>query len=309
MTATEYGEFQVANEFLDDIETLNSVFDRQGYLMFRGVLDTDEVLQVKSDLVQEFQRQGFVKNGGTDSVWTGKSLDELDDERVYGLEYFSKLIDTDTTQAFFEKVFGASIFTFRSCSVRYTLPQDKRHGSPAHQDHVYIKHNKEFRTMWIPLMDIDRTIGGLALGEGSHERGLREHEEQDVYSYVIRGRKQIGISPEAIDKPWLTTEFHPGDVVVFHPHTIHWGLPNTSNMVRLSVDVRCQPASLPRPWMVQASLAEMRQLRTDAQKIAAEEGASQELFEAVIIEMMGRGLKAGRAEVRGLMAELSGESR
>lgn len=40
------------------------------------------------------------------------------------------------------------------------------------------------------------------------------------------------------------------------------------------------------------------------QEIAAEEGASPELFEAVVIEMMARGARAEPAEVSELIAEV-----
>ena len=61
--------------------------------------------------------------------------------------------------------------------------------------------------------------------------------------------------------------------------------------------------------MVQSSILEQRQLRRDVKRIADEEGATLELFEALMLEMMSRGLKAERAEVRGLMAQLSGDFR
>ena len=308
MTTTAYGEFQIANEYLHDAETLNSVFDQQGYLFFRGVLDTDQVLEVKSDFISELRRQGFVRPGGRESIWTGKDLDELDDDSLYRLDYYNKLLDTEATQKFFEGLFGEPVFTFRSCTIRYTLPNDDKHGSPPHQDHFYITHTADFRTMWIPLMDIDQTVGGLALAESSHKRGLREHEEQDVYSYVLKGRKQKGVPLESIDEPRLTTHYRPGDIVVFHSHMLHWGLPNRSDRIRLSIDVRCQSVSSPRSWQTRSNLLEQRQIRRDVQKIAAEEGASEELFEALIIEMMARELKPSeRAQVRKLMAELNGE--
>ena len=45
-------------------------------------------------------------------------------------------------------------------------------------------------------------------------------------------------------------------------------------------------------------------VQDDVQEIAAEEGASPELFEAVVIEMMARGARAEPAEVSELIAEV-----
>ena len=302
----EYGDLEVANGYLGDPEGLNEVFDRQGYLFFRGVLDADEIGAVRSDFMAELGLQGFVAPGASRPVWTGKDLEELDDDRLYALDYYPKLLDTDTTRTFTESVFGDPVFMFRSCTIRYTMPDDAKHGSPPHQDHFYIRHTPDFRTLWIPLMDVDRPIGGLAVAEGSHKRGLREHAELDVYSYVIKGRKQKGVVQETISEPWLTTTYAPGDVIVFHSQMLHWALPNTSDVIRLSIDVRCQPASSPRSWQSESTLMEQRRLRADAHEIAKAEGADKELFEALIIEMMANGVPAERGPIRELMAELSG---
>ena len=53
MKTKTYGDFQTANAYLDDSDTLRSTFDQQGYLLLRDVLDTSEVQAVKSDFVQE----------------------------------------------------------------------------------------------------------------------------------------------------------------------------------------------------------------------------------------------------------------
>ena len=309
MTTTTYGEFEVANEYLNDHEELEAAFRRQGYLFFRGVLDTDEVGELRDDFVQELRAQGFVKPDSVESLWTGKSLDELDeldDQKLYDLDYYGKLIDTETTQRLFQRVFRGPVFTFRQCTLRYSVPNDSKYGSPAHQDNFYIKHSTDFHTMWIPLMDIDQEIGGLALAEGSHEPGLRNHEEQEVYSYVLKGRKQSGVALEGVAGRHLTTTYNPGDVLVFHSHMVHWGLPNQSEKVRLSIDVRCQPAAAPRSWQVESSIAQTRLLRDEVREIAVEQGAGDELFEALVIQVMARDKRPDQAEVREMIAELSG---
>ncbi len=304
MKPKTYGEFQTANQYLDDNDTLNSVFDQQGYLYFRDVLDTSEVRAVKSDFVQELQRQGFAKPGCSDPIWTGKDLAELDDGRLYALDYYAKLLDTEVTQKLFERLFGEPVYTFRSCTLRYTVPNDETHGSPPHQDHVYIRHTTAFRTFWIPLMEIDRNMGGLAIAESSHKFGLREHVEQDVYSYVLKGRKQKGVALDAIAEPWLTATYRPGDILVFHPHLLHWGTPNRSDKIRLSVDVRVQPASSPRSPQVQTTVLEQRQFRVDVLNAATQEGVNPEMHETLVVEMIARGTSPDRGGVRELMAEL-----
>ena len=61
--APEYGELEVANDYLDDPEKLNAVLERQGYLFFRAVLDAGEVGAVREDFAAELRRQGFAAPG------------------------------------------------------------------------------------------------------------------------------------------------------------------------------------------------------------------------------------------------------
>jgi ectoine hydroxylase-related dioxygenase (phytanoyl-CoA dioxygenase family) len=130
-------------------------------------------------------------------------------------------------------------------------------------------------------MDIDEHVGGLALAEGSHKRDLRDHlVREDVYSSVFKDRKQRGIPDEIIFEPWLTSDYHSGDLLVFHNLMVHRALPNRSDRIRLSIDTRCQPAGDRRTWQSEKTEIEVRHLRDAAKRIAIEEGASEQLFDA-----------------------------
>jgi hypothetical protein len=78
-----------------------------------------------------------------------------------------------------------------------------------------------------------------------------------------------------------------GDCLVFHPDCLHWGLPNASDQIRLSVDVRGQPLSAPRTYQTDTTLAELRGLRADVQELLAAEGVVGAEFEELVIEVMG----------------------
>ena len=73
----------------------------------------------------------------------------------------------------------------------------------------------------------------------------------DVDADGIQNSGHIGHDPvklQSFDQrsQWVTTDFRAGDVVVLTMHTIHSSLHNVSpNRLRLSCDVRFQPASEP----------------------------------------------------------------
>jgi 1-deoxypentalenic acid 11beta-hydroxylase len=300
--------FREANNYLDDPERLNAQFAEDGYLFFRGVLEGVE--SVKREFVRVLQAQGAVKDGASEPVWTGMNVDQIDDDGLYRARSVTELFESRHNIEICQRIFGEPVFVFRSPTVRYSLPHDPEHVSPPHQDYFFVRFNQEFRTFWIPLMDIDEEVGGLAIAPGVHKQGLFNHTEADhVYSYVFKGRKQMGIPLESVPRPWLTTDYHPGDVLVFHNLMVHWALPNRSDRIRLSIDNRCQPINAIRTWQAEKSILEARAFRQTAQRIAMDEGASEELFEAIIIQLMGRNLEPGRAQIKTLMTELSAGSK
>ena len=302
-----YQQMAFADELLDRPDELGKAYEQDGYLFFRGVLDRAEVDRIAGELLAAMRAEALVKpsaDGRQPARWNGRSLDDIDDRSFYEVPYYPELIDTETTQRFLRRVFREPVFTFRSLTVRYALPADDRHISLPHQDHFFIRHTAAFRTLWVPLLPIEPTGGALAVAAGSHSAGLRRHEETDVLSYVLKGRRQRGLSLADVPRPWHTTAYRPGDALLFHSHALHWAVPNESESVRLSVDVRCQPASEPRSWQSRTPLAEQRELRVTAQAIAAAEGMSEDLFEKVIIEMMARGVPAERDRMVALAASL-----
>lgn len=300
------GHFREANEYLGDAKRLNELFEEEGYLFFRNVLRGTE--KVKRDFIRVLQEQGAVKPGVSEPIWTGLASEHVDDTGLYEAPSHMELFDLPQNAALVERIFGEPVFIFRSPTIRYALPTDAAHVTPPHQDYFFVRINQSFRTMWVPLMDIDEQVGGLVLAPGIHKRGLLEHKEQEnVYSYIFKGRKQKGLTLESLPQPWLTTDYHPGDLLIFHNLMVHWALPNRSDRVRLSIDNRCQPANAQRTWQAEKSILQARKFRDAAKRIATEEGASEEVFEALIIEMMRRNLEPQRELIRSLIAEISSQ--
>ena len=93
MTQNTIGEFETANHLLNDLEKLNAVFHEEGYLFFRNVLEADAVRRVKQEFVQVLQKQGIVKVGESEPIWTGAGLDQIDDNALYALDSYQELLD------------------------------------------------------------------------------------------------------------------------------------------------------------------------------------------------------------------------
>jgi len=305
MSHTRIGDLQVANHLLDDDERLNSLYCEEGYLLFRNVLDPAAVGKVKEDFIRVLQQQGVVQPETSEPLWTGASLEQVDDNALYALDSYQELLGSDSTRHVIEKIFGEKVFEYRNTDIRFALPSDDKYLTPPHQDHFFIRQNNLFRTAWIPLMNIEPKVGGLALAARSHQGGLLEHIEHGAaYSYIFRGRKQRGVPLERISQDWLTIDYRPGDLLIFRSLMIHRALPNTSDRIRLSLDTRYQPLSALRSWQAEKTILELRCYRSDVHAIALAEGISEELFETVLIEMMKLGLEAKKENVRSLADRL-----
>jgi 1-deoxypentalenic acid 11beta-hydroxylase len=309
LTSPPIERLAVVNDLVDDPVGLQAWFDDHGYLYFRSVVAVDAVHAVRAELVAELQRQGAAVAGEALPVWTGRAVEEIDDNELYARSSYQDLFESPAMlELLLRAVFQEPVVVSRNTKIRYALPHDDRHLTPPHQDAFFPGATDDFRTIWIPLMPIDRTIGGFAIAEGSHHRGLRVHTElEGSESPVFRMRSLVGVPLDSIEERWLTADYEPGDVVIFHRQTLHRALPNESKLIRLSVDGRAQPARTPLSWQFRHTIVEGREFRADAQDLAVQAGVDTTDFEIVIAEMMKRGVPARPSAFENLILTLREE--
>ena len=82
----------------------------------------------------------------------------------------------------------------------------------------------------MPVRDVkDMSHGTFALAPGTHKRGVMHDPNHPTYK-IPDG----AIAPEE----WRSAAYRVGDVVIFRDDTAHAALPNLSNEIRLSLDIR-----------------------------------------------------------------------
>ena len=109
--------------------------------------------------------------------------------------------------------------------------------TPPHQDILHIQGSPNVWTAWFPLGNCSQELGGLSVLARSHKVGMLP-----VHSAL--GAGLVAVDTESIAGEWVGGDFRLGDVLFFHSHIVHKGLPNVSgNRIRLSVDYRYQRAS------------------------------------------------------------------
>jgi phytanoyl-CoA hydroxylase len=102
---------------------------------------------------------------------------------------------------------------------------DNSRDLPLHQEMGQL--STKNMTVWIPLVDIDGTCGGLNIVPGSHTRGRVPHR------YYPEMSNYHGICENHYTQEELTpVQLKQGSAVCFHPHLFHGTSPNPSNRIR-----------------------------------------------------------------------------
>ena len=119
--------------------------------------------------------------------------------------------------------------------------------TPWHQDQgVVIEEadQTEMLTVWVPVMETTIENGCLAVMPGSHKEGLIFHcmeKEGDGHAYV---------SDRLLTHGQVPVPMKAGDALFMTKFTAHCSLPNVSDGIRWSFDLRYNPIGQPtgRPW-------------------------------------------------------------
>ncbi|CAM5388607.1 1-deoxypentalenic acid 11-beta-hydroxylase [Streptomyces alboniger] len=260
MTDT-FSDYVDCSPLLDDREALDRFYEEHGYLYLRGALDRELVRTAAEQMLEGLIALGHAAPGTTLDTLTIESFEAVDEVAMHDYVKYDDLWNHPTTLKVWEKVFGEPVFVFKSTTIRYypSAPDtaEPHFLTPLHQDGFYIGPNKDFRTAWIPLLPTTRDIGGVAVADGSHKKGPREHvvtENFRRFGHPVRG---IPAEEFGADERLLISPMEPGDVILFHAFMCHKSIPNVSvdpAGMRMSMDTRIQPASSHRgfnsltPW-------------------------------------------------------------
>lgn len=119
-------------------------------------------------------------------------------------------------------------------NARPKLPDQKWTDTPWHQDAQYYRdaEHRHVVSMWIPLQRVTESNSCLQMAPGFFQHVLSDGENDEESGF-------LGLSKEeARSLQGVSIEMDPGDVVVFDHMIPHRALPNRSDAVRWSMDVR-----------------------------------------------------------------------
>jgi ectoine hydroxylase-related dioxygenase (phytanoyl-CoA dioxygenase family) len=225
-------QLQACNDCLGNPSRMREFFEENGYLLFRDVLEREGVDTARGKMMKVLAEKGMVEDGADVPVWTGAHWGDLNEgsPEFGGLGHV--MAQTPYNVAIFKQILGEPATVLPIVQYRF-YPPNYSLGMP-HQD-GYFTQVEGFIGAWIPLADIDESMGGLTLAVGQNKRGYLHNTTKPAPSPIPRNAIP--------DDAWATTEFHPGDLLLIHRCTPHCALPNRSNRLRLSLDIRLIPQS------------------------------------------------------------------
>ena len=230
----------------------------EGYVFARGLLDSDLVGEAR-ELAARYLEEAGLASGTDRPVWSGRAPREnelasdgplvsavADDGVICRLAHSTDLV------GFLKRLIGGEVFIWKDCAARLRIMLGDRaddigaggplrfsFSTPAHQDFYFFRPVRTL-TCWLPLMDIDEAVGGLALRQRSHRDGLwatwwKGTEFLGVPATAAQAQawRRDGAVPVAgtvepgdgADNPegdWLRSDYHPGDALIFAGETLHW---------------------------------------------------------------------------------------
>ncbi len=243
-----------SNDILHDGEKLQERLKSDGYLLIRELRKPELVLSARRAVLESMQAESLLKAGT--EVMDGIINPNAERSSTTGVranEEYRQLPEVQAIFAdravpeFFDRVLGGPSEGFDFQWMRVAAAGAE---STIHSDIVFMgRGTKNLYTCWTPMGDVTLNMGPivLCLGTDKIEAMKDTYWASDVDRDLIQGH--FSKDPlEMVTKfggRWSTTEFHPGDVLIFGMHILHASLANRSDRYRISADTRYQLASDP----------------------------------------------------------------
>lgn len=201
-------------------------YDRDGYVIFRNVLDADLIAEA-SRHVEWLEKQN-----------PGRSTEELDCDLVTNDPFWVRLVGDSRLLDIAEQFVGPNIALFAS----HYISKPPYSGRPVlwHQDGAFWPlEPMEVVTLWLAVDKSTPENGCMRVIPGTQNLELVEMEEADQPAVLDR------MTPAEYVDESKAVDFvlEPGDVSVHNPKIVHGSNANNSPMRRCGLTIRYIPAS------------------------------------------------------------------
>ena len=251
--------------------------EHEGYLRVEGVLDPAELIDplfaeyedVLDRLAHELRDRGEIASTYDDLAFSDRMIRVYQETGRDHASYFDCCLPSRGTTLDTPMWLGPAVFNIlrhervldlvesvigpeiTSNPVQHVRIKPPEHSLPEGASHVLVRatnwhqdnaavdpvaDDTNMLTVWISLSEATVENGCLRVIPGSHLSALRTHCSPPY----------VAIPDELLELDRITpVPTRPGDVIIFHKHTCHDSLPNVSDHVRWSLDLRYNPTGQP----------------------------------------------------------------
>ncbi|RYX85311.1 phytanoyl-CoA dioxygenase [bacterium] len=227
-----------------NFDALRARLQNDGFLFIRGFHPRNLAQKAEAWVLEAIRERGGLNADGTISD-KNLTFAFFRDTAISHAPEILALTDGGHTFSFYEQLLGGDVLTFDKRWLR-AMAQGGNNGF--HYDKVYVGRGTPNKlTMWSAISDIPLERGPLVMALGSHQ------DERLKSTYGATDVDRDAADPvfstdprEIVDYFGFklgTTNFEPGDVLIFPMLSMHSSAPNLDNYYRISIDTRYQLAS------------------------------------------------------------------
>ncbi|MXY57864.1 MAG: phytanoyl-CoA dioxygenase family protein [Gammaproteobacteria bacterium] len=202
-------------------------FERDGFLILRGFFDVTEVTELRDATSRILRSAKRGMRGVGFDPWTTAAGDALNPKRVY---YYNDIflrhprldahMRNPRLATVFCELYDNDIDAFQSATVvkPAMMNFDFQGWHQDAPDYIPLS-NYKLSSALTYLGDMGPDTGGTSLVPGSHRDGLFERGYVEMPGWPVRKRIIVGF--EKYEPRIVTPQFHPGDLLIFHPCVMH----------------------------------------------------------------------------------------
>ena len=235
--------FEDSSALLDDPGELRARFDRDGYVLLRGVVDPEVLLAARRAITGILHRHGWldpsqdpmaaVPAGGPFVEGEARYLEAYDD--VQRSEAFHAVPHHSSVRRCMTALLGPTAFPHPLSIARLVFPGNEEWTTPPHQDYPNNQGTMDLYACWMPLADCSVDDGTLSILRGSHRLGV-----VPLRAALGAGNRRAELDDRHDGLDWVGGDMRLGDALIFHSLTVHSAMPNRGGSMRLSIDYRFQ---------------------------------------------------------------------
>jgi hypothetical protein len=239
----EVTELTDSTPLLGDGDALRRRWEEDGVLYVRGIMDLKLMAWAEQQYRAALAEEGLIDLANEAPIWTGKVSDTWRPCDSIGTKVWHEIIKQPQLVAILRTLFQADpawlpIAAHRSAYPTGPLKDGEYIFAGQHQDAFY-NEGMNSTICWMPVRNVaNMSSGTFALAPGTHKRGVMHDPAHPTYR----------IPDGAIgEHEWRSAAYRVGDVVIFRDDTAHAALPNLSNEIRLSLDIRVGSSEAAQP--------------------------------------------------------------